>query len=67
MNYPEASFGVPENSLSPLSPLHKWRGEALRRGEAKFEKPQGVPFSIAPKIIIRLNPVNLLILLIVFR
>jgi hypothetical protein len=37
MNYPETSFGVSENSLSPLSPLHKWRGEALRRGEAKFE------------------------------
>jgi hypothetical protein len=37
MNYPEASFGVSENRLSPLSPLHKWRGEALRRGEAKVE------------------------------
>ena len=37
MNYPEASFGVSENRLSPLSPLHKWRGEALRRSEAKVE------------------------------
>jgi hypothetical protein len=37
MNCPEASFGVSENSLSPLSPLHKWRGEALRRSEAKVE------------------------------
>jgi hypothetical protein len=37
MNYPEASFGVSENRLSPLSPLHTWRGEALRRNEAKVE------------------------------
>jgi hypothetical protein len=35
MNCPEASFGVSENRLSPWSPLHKWRGEALRRSEAK--------------------------------
>jgi hypothetical protein len=35
MNYPEASFGVSENRLSTFSLLHKWRGEALRRGEAK--------------------------------
>jgi hypothetical protein len=35
MNYSEASFGVSENRLSTFSPLHKWRGEALRRGEAK--------------------------------
>jgi hypothetical protein len=37
MNYPEVSFGVSENSLSPFSPLHKWRGEALRRSDAKFD------------------------------
>ena len=35
MNYPEASFGVSENRLSPFSPLHKWSGEALRRSEAR--------------------------------
>jgi hypothetical protein len=35
MNCPEVSFGVSENRLSPLSPLHKWRGEALRKSEAK--------------------------------
>jgi hypothetical protein len=37
MNDPEASFGVSENRLSPLSPLHLWRGEAFRRSEAKVE------------------------------
>jgi hypothetical protein len=37
INYPEASFEVSEISLSPLSPLHKWRGEALCRGEAKVK------------------------------
>ena len=35
MNYPKASFGISENRLSPLSPLHMWRGEALRRSEAR--------------------------------
>jgi hypothetical protein len=37
MNNPEASFGASENRLSPLSPLHMWKGEAFRRGEAKVE------------------------------
>jgi hypothetical protein len=37
MNYTEASFGLSENRLSPFSPLHKWRGEAFRRSEAKVE------------------------------
>ena len=37
MTYPKVSFGVSENRLSSLSPLHKWRGEALCRGEAKVE------------------------------
>jgi hypothetical protein len=37
MNYPEASFRVFENCLSPFSPLRKRRGEALRRSEAKVE------------------------------
>jgi hypothetical protein len=37
MNCPKASFGGSENRLSPLSPLHKWRGGALRRSEAKVE------------------------------
>jgi len=35
MNYPKASFGISENRLSPLSPLHLWRGEALRRSKAR--------------------------------
>jgi hypothetical protein len=37
MNYPEASFGVSENRLSPLPPLNKWRGEALHRSESKVK------------------------------
>jgi hypothetical protein len=31
------SFEASENSLSPLSLLHKWRGEALRKSEVKAE------------------------------
>jgi hypothetical protein len=37
MNYPEASFGVPETA-SPLYPLStSGEGKRFARGEAKFE------------------------------
>jgi hypothetical protein len=38
MNYPAAElYGMQNKRLSPLSPLHKWRGEDDVRGEAKDE------------------------------
>jgi hypothetical protein len=37
MNCLEVSIGVSENRLSPLATLHKLRGKALCRSEAKVE------------------------------
>jgi hypothetical protein len=37
MNYLEAIASGYPKTASPLSPLHLWRGEAFRRGEAKVE------------------------------